>query len=200
MNRLEQMKKSVRKVLYKEFENSSLGKTLKFSKNIHPRVMSDCLTKKSFPSTMYVQHGVILNNYVDWDEVDEEMSVLVWDKGIVLPNGGKVYEGWSDINKCYTHGEGSDCIRLHIERPVVDKGKSYVSSTKRAKSAYIFFCMENRPLLREEFPMETSRNITKKLGDRWQKMKVENPDILEKFQEKANFDKLRYQKVKNQMM
>lgn len=68
------------------------------------------------------------------------------------------------------------------------------SKPKRARSAYIFFGMEKRSVLKEENPDADSKEITSLLGELWSRYKEEEEfaDEVERFKEMAAEDKERY--------
>lgn len=51
----------------------------------------------------------------------------------------------------------------------------------KKQSSYIKFCVAERPGVKEEYPNLTVKEITAKLGDKWNKYKIENPEYLEKY-------------------
>lgn len=67
---------------------------------------------------------------------------------------------------------------------------------KKARSAYIFFCVEKRAEIKEENPDATPQDITKIIGELWNEYKneAEYASELEKFNEMNRQDKLRYEK------
>jgi len=67
---------------------------------------------------------------------------------------------------------------------------------KKARSAYIFFCVEKRAEIKEENPGATSQEITKMIGELWNEYKDEDEykSELERFNEMNRQDKLRYEK------
>lgn len=53
---------------------------------------------------------------------------------------------------------------------------------ERPHTPYIQFCMYERPLLKKEYPNLSNKEITKLLGEKWNKLKQSDPDFLaEKF-------------------
>ena len=65
---------------------------------------------------------------------------------------------------------------------------------KRSRSAYIFFGMEMRSVLKEENPDVDSKQITSLLGELWSRYKEEEEfaEDMERFKEMASNDKERY--------
>ena len=75
---------------------------------------------------------------------------------------------------------------------------SSIKKPKRARSAYIFFCIKMRPEAKKQLDVNSkSTDIIKKLAEMWKTLKLStnNDDIkiLESFKEEANIDKLRYE-------
>jgi hypothetical protein len=54
-----------------------------------------------------------------------------------------------------------------------------LSKPKRAKSAYLFFCQENRPILKEYNPDMNSSEVTRELGRLWSDLKVDKSRLQE---------------------
>lgn len=54
-----------------------------------------------------------------------------------------------------------------------------LSKPKRAKSAYLFFCQENRPILKEYNPDMNSVEVTRELGRLWRDLKVDKSRVKE---------------------
>jgi hypothetical protein len=65
---------------------------------------------------------------------------------------------------------------------------------KRGKSAYLFFCDEYRKKLKEENPKLNVKEIVSKLGILWKKMKDENSEELQKFENLSMNDRAKYKK------
>jgi hypothetical protein len=64
----------------------------------------------------------------------------------------------------------------------------------RAKSGYLMFCVENRPLVVSENPSITNTDIVTELAKRWQALKVAGGSDLQKYVDMATADKERYEK------
>jgi high mobility group protein B1 len=63
---------------------------------------------------------------------------------------------------------------------------------KRSLSAYLFFCVEQRPLIKKKFPQYSAKEITTELGKSWKSLKNRS-----KYEEKAKKDKIRFQQEKD---
>jgi hypothetical protein len=78
----------------------------------------------------------------------------------------------------------------------MDKKKKPEGAPKGVRSSYIFFCMEERPRIKDEFPEYTPKQIISELATRWQELKIDNQDEFERFQKMAEEDKKRSIKEK----
>ena len=69
------------------------------------------------------------------------------------------------------------------------KTKKNDNKPKKGKSAYLFFCADERMVLKEEMPDLDSKDVLKELGARWKKL---DSDRVEFYQTLAAEDKQRY--------
>jgi hypothetical protein len=69
---------------------------------------------------------------------------------------------------------------------------------KRSKSAYLFFCADNRDTVKTENPEMKATEITAELGRRWNELKEDESRAkeLKKYEDQAEQDKLRYETEK----
>ena len=65
--------------------------------------------------------------------------------------------------------------------------KKATDAPKGARTAYIFFCMEERKKIKEEFPDIDNKDIVREMGRRWSSL-----DDKSEFQEMAEEDKKRF--------
>ena len=77
------------------------------------------------------------------------------------------------------------------------KEKKKTSGLSKNKSAYIFFCLEERAEIAKENPELSSKEITKILAKNWSDLKENDEDRLAELKEKALKDKERYTKEKS---
>ena len=73
------------------------------------------------------------------------------------------------------------------------------NAPKRAKSAYLFFCDDNRDKVKKQLGKDAkATDVTKELGAQWNKLKVDKKQRkkLADYQKKADADKSRYQEEK----
>ena len=77
------------------------------------------------------------------------------------------------------------------------KEKKKSSGLSKNKSAYIFFCLEERAEIAKENPELSSKEITKILAKNWSDLKENDEDRLAELKEKALKDKERYTKEKS---
>lgn len=76
------------------------------------------------------------------------------------------------------------------------KTKKVKEGPTRAKSGYLIFCVENRPLVVAENPSITNTDIVTELAKRWQEVKTAGGAELQKYVDMATLDKERYEKEK----
>lgn len=77
--------------------------------------------------------------------------------------------------------------------------KSVTKAPKRVVSKYLYFCEDERPKIRTEFPELKIRECTCILGKRWHEFQ-QNPDPIRmaKYEEKFAADKKRYEAEKKE--
>ena len=69
---------------------------------------------------------------------------------------------------------------------------------KRGKSGFLFYCDTKRPIIKQENPELTVKEIVSKLGTEWQILKTSNSDDINKYEEMSSKDRNRYkQEMKN---
>ena len=78
------------------------------------------------------------------------------------------------------------------------KSKKVKEGPIRAKSGYLMFCVDKRPIVVTENPSITNTDIVTELAKRWQQVKTDGGDELQKYVELARVDKERYQQEKSQ--
>lgn len=82
-----------------------------------------------------------------------------------------------------------------VKNDVVEVKKIKIEKRNKPKkniNAFMFFCIERRPKIREENPDMNARDIMKILGDEWKEIK--NTKMIIKYTNQANKDKERYKK------
>ena len=62
---------------------------------------------------------------------------------------------------------------------------------KKGKTAYIYYCMSQRPILTAEYPDLDNKQITAKLGEMWNEIKNDGDQVKE-YRELSDQDKARY--------
>ena len=94
-----------------------------------------------------------------------------------------------------------ELIYLFIGDAIKLKAMKDPNKPKRAKTAYLYFCNERRPLIKKEFPEYKMVDLSKKLGELWQKLKEND---RKKYKELAEKDKERFleesDEYKNKML
>jgi len=83
--------------------------------------------------------------------------------------------------------ENSDYIRKKLNKILKNKYK-----IKKPLSAYIFFCNEKRPIIKDEMPHIKGKEVMKELGRRWKKTKTEKKE--KKYLDLAQKAKEQYEK------
>jgi hypothetical protein len=63
---------------------------------------------------------------------------------------------------------------------------------KRGKSGFLFYCDVKRPMIKEENPELTVKEIVSKLGTEWQILKASNSTEISKYEEMSVKDRNRY--------
>jgi len=81
-----------------------------------------------------------------------------------------------------------------LEKDGKKKEKKDKNAPKGAKSAYILFCADERPKVKEEEPGMDSKKIASELGKRWKELKDDDEEKVKKYQKMAEEDKVRFQK------
>lgn len=67
---------------------------------------------------------------------------------------------------------------------------------KRGKSAFLFFCDENRKKIKKKYPEMSVKEIVSKLGTDWQILKDSNSEEIDRYEQMSIKDRNRY---KNEM-
>ena len=73
------------------------------------------------------------------------------------------------------------------KKKVIDENKP-----KRGKSSYLHFCDDYRASVKEKFPDYTNKQILNHLGNLWKNLKVDNPKIVEKYENIAKEERDKY--------
>ena len=118
------------------------------------------------------------------------------------PQGVKKYEEMAANDKKRYEEEMKNYVPVAAdeENPVAEKTKKTkktkaAGEPKKGKSAYIFFCADERALLKEEKPEMPAKEVLVELGARW---KALSDKEKEKYNKLAAEDKKRYEEdVKN---
>lgn len=87
-----------------------------------------------------------------------------------------------------------------LDEPKRRGGKRETNGPKRAKSAYLFFCTEYRPVVKDDLGENAKvTDITKELGSRWNALKSDSSRAAElaKYTDAADVDKQRYEDEKS---
>lgn len=76
-----------------------------------------------------------------------------------------------------------------LDKPPSLKKLKDVNKPKRAKSAWVYFCLDKRPLVTKKNPGMSMCEISQELGKMWQKTSDKNKEMYE---EQSEEDKQRY--------
>lgn len=74
--------------------------------------------------------------------------------------------------------------------------KAESNGTKKNKSAYVFFCIDERSAVKEDNPELNNKEIMTELGRRWKLLKGEDEERFAKYEKLAAEDKKRYEEEK----
>ncbi|QDZ19270.1 phosphopantothenate-cysteine ligase [Chloropicon primus] len=101
-------------------------------------------------------------------------------------------EGTYDYNKRKAAAEmlPEDCKKALKKNKKPKSTSDGITVPKRAKTAYLYFCEERRPIMKNSNPGWSMVNITKELGTEWQALPGEE---RKKFEDLAKNDQLRYE-------
>ena len=94
-----------------------------------------------------------------------------------------ILESWK------THEDG---LKILLEENEKTKKKKDKNAPKGAKSAYIIFCADERPKIKEEEPGMDSKKIASELGKRWKELKEDDEEKVKEYQTMAEKDKVRF--------
>ena len=104
-----------------------------------------------------------------------------------------IVELWNDETK----DEFVKMIEKELKKTTTKdkKKKKSADAPKGARSAYILFCMKERPKINKEFPELSNQDKVKLMAERWNKAK-DDEDVMEHFKNLAEEDKKRAVKDK----
>ena len=95
-------------------------------------------------------------------------------------------EAQNDLKKSMKKQEKKD------EKKKEKKNAKDPNAPKKNKTAYIFFCIDERSKVKEEKPELSAKEIIHELGIRWRELKDNNDDKIRVFEKMAEDDKNRY--------
>lgn len=87
----------------------------------------------------------------------------------------------SNFNDSFTDKWLSDDFQKKLKKVFKNKREKTATSDTEAKkhSPYIQFCMEERPEMKKSHPTMSAKEITAKLGEKWNDYKENDPEYLE---------------------
>ena len=123
-----------------------------------------------------------------WSEIkDNKRMISKYTKMSKVDKGR-----YDEAMKEYTPLSDEEIGALKKPRKKRTSSKKDPSKPKRGKSAYLFFCADERPRVKEDHPEMSPKEITTELGRRWQEIKNDEEAISE-YVELAQDDKERYE-------
>jgi len=178
------------KKLFKTKEKKTKGKKDKNApKKNSSAYIFFCNDKRS---EVKVDHPELKNN-----EILKELGLL-WKKfKDEKPNEVKKYEKKAADDKERYQEEIKNYVPSDdVEEEKKDKKprkKKAAGEPKKGKSAYLFFCADERIKLKEDQPKMEAKDVLAELGARWKLFKEKNPEGVKKYEKIASEDKERYE-------
>ena len=122
-------------------------------------------------------------------KVFEPINAFVTEFLINMNVDSDIIEEWNNYEK-----DLKELINKIVPTKV-KKPKKSKNAPKNPKSAYIFYCQDERPNVKSEMPDLIAKEVLKELGGRW---KGTDDDTKEKYKKMAEEDKVRYaEEMKN---
>ena len=135
------------------------------------------------------KEGLTLSN----KEIVSELGARWTNFKTKNPAGVEKFQKLADEDKVRYANE----IETEDENVKSSKKKKNVSSVKKNKSAYMFFCIEDREKIKKEGLTLSNKEIITEMAKRWKKLNESNSKELQRFQKLAEDDKNRYSNEKN---
>lgn len=88
----------------------------------------------------------------------------------------------SNFNNSFNDQWLSDEFQKKLKKVFKNKREKTASDTDdkvKKHSPYIQFCMEERPEMKKSYPEMSAKEITAKLGEKWNEYKENDPEYLE---------------------
>jgi len=76
--------------------------------------------------------------------------------------------------------------------------KKSIDGPKKNKSSYMFFCVDEREIIKQDNPDLSNKEIIVEMGSRWKTLKESDPDRLKKYEILASEDKERFLREKGE--
>jgi hypothetical protein len=133
------------------------------------------------------KEGSTLNNKQIVTELGSRWTVFKQKN----PAGVEKYNKMAEDDKARYEKELSE-LDVSSEKP-----KKKNSLLKKNKSAYMFFCIEDRENIKKEGLNLNNKQIITEMAKRWKKLTETNPTKVEKYNKLAAEDKERYIREKN---
>jgi hypothetical protein len=137
------------------------------------------------------KEGLVLNNKQIVTELGSRWTVFKQKN----PAGVERYNKMAEDDKVRYEKE----LSLYESSGSVEKTSRKKSNSllKKNKSAYMFFCIEDRENIKKEGLNLNNKEVIIEMANRWKKLRETNPSKVEKYNKLAAEDKERYTREKN---
>jgi hypothetical protein len=115
----------------------------------------------------------------------EDISKFVIDFIEQHKDNSNIVKKWSSVK---TQAELKKIIKIQSK----ESKESKKDKPKRGRSGYVIFCDEMRKTIKDEFPTIENSEILKKIGDKWNLLKIENPDEVQKYNKLSEIERQKY--------
>lgn len=91
-----------------------------------------------------------------------------------------VFSNFSEISKSDWLAEDFQKKLKKALKTKKEKSEESMIAEKKPHSPYIQFCIDERPVMKQKYPNLSAKQITAKLGEQWNNMKLDDPAYLKK--------------------
>ena len=120
------------------------------------------------------------------------MSFTVANEYVLAFLSSQVESGAVNASILDTWKTQEEGFKTLLEKNEKKKEKKDKNAPKGAKTAYILFCADERPKVKEEEPGMDSKKIAAELGKRWKELKDDDEEKVKEYQRMAEEDKVRF--------
>ena len=138
------------------------------------------------------KEGLVLNNKQIVSELGSRWTVFKQKN----PTGIERYNKMAEDDKVRYEKE----VSLYEPSALGEKSSRKKSNSllKKNKSAYMFFCIEDRENIKKEGLKLNNKEVIIEMANRWKNLRESNPTKVEKYNKLAAEDKERYIREKNE--